>query len=99
MKISPESCYRLVPRGGAGLACDNGGVALGAVDLVRTRLDARRARRCDVRSPDETGRVLTIAYGRQRDEVVLRLHWGLRRAARWIEAGDLCCAGIGQGGN
>ncbi len=94
MNISVKHWYRLVPRGGAGLVCDNDGLALGAVALARARLDERRARRCDVRSPDEIGAVLKTAYGRQPDEVVLRLHRGLSRAAKWIEAGDLCRAGI-----
>jgi hypothetical protein len=94
MNIPSENWYRLVARGGAGLACDKDGVALGAVDLVRARLDARRVRRCDVRSLDETGRVLRTAYGRQPAEVVQRVHRGPHRAARWIEAGDLCGAGI-----
>jgi hypothetical protein len=34
--------YRLAPRGGGGLACDNAGVALGAVDLVRVSAPTRR---------------------------------------------------------
>jgi hypothetical protein len=94
MNIPVEHWYRLVPRGGAGLVCDNDGLALGAVALARARLDERRVRRCDVRSPDEIGEVLKAAYGRQPDEVVLRLHRGLSRAAKAIEAGELCRAGI-----
>ncbi|HEX4183997.1 MAG TPA: hypothetical protein VHY34_12140 [Caulobacteraceae bacterium] len=81
--------YRLVLRGGVGLAFDEDGVALGAVELVRTHLDARGGRCCAVRSPGEISQVLRAAYGPQPDEIVLRLHRGLRRAAAWIEAGDL----------
>ena len=37
---------------------------------------------------------MNAAYGPQPEEVVLRLHRGLRRAAAAIEVGDLCLAGI-----
>ena len=94
MNIAAGRSYRLVVRGEAGLACDGDGVALGAMDLVSTRLDARGARRCDVCSQGEIGEVLRIAYGPQSDEVVLRLHRGLLRAAAWIEAGELGRASV-----
>jgi hypothetical protein len=95
MNVASEHFYRLVARGGAGLACDEEGVALGALlALVHTRLDAGGVRHCEARSPDEIGRALRAAYGPQPDEVVLRLHRGLRRAAARIEADDLCLAGI-----
>ena len=81
MNVASERFYRLVPRGGAGLACDAEGVALGALNLVRTRVDAGGVRYCEARSPDEIGQALRAAYGPQPDEVVLRLHRGLRRAA------------------
>lgn len=85
--------YRLVSRGSVGLACDKNGVALGAVELIRTYLDARGRRHCVVRSPGEISEVLSAAYGPQLDEIILRLHRGLRRAA-WIEVGDLGRAGV-----
>ena len=37
---------------------------------------------------------MSAAYGPQPEDVSLRLHRGLRRAASAIEAGDLCLAGI-----
>lgn len=86
--------YRLVTRGGAGLACDEDGLALGAADLARVRRDAGGVRRCELRSADEIGQILRTAYGAQPDEVVLRLRRGLGRAAASIEAGDLGRAGI-----
>lgn len=86
--------YRLTPRGAGGLACDKAGVALGAVDLVRVGADAAGRRRCEVRPRQGLGRILSAAYGPQPEDVVLRLHRGLRRAAAAIEAGDLCLAGI-----
>ncbi|MFI4976380.1 MAG: AHH domain-containing protein [Caulobacterales bacterium] len=90
----PVQPYRLTARGGAGLACDEKGLALGGVDLARVRQDANGVAHCEVRSRGEVGQILRAAYGPQTDEVVLRLHRGLRRAAAWIEAGDLGRAGI-----
>jgi hypothetical protein len=95
MNIALERSYRLVPRGDMGLACDKDGVALGAAELVRFIPDERGARRFEVRPTDEVGRILKAAYGGQPDDVVLRLHAGLRRVAASIEAGELCRAGIG----
>jgi hypothetical protein len=40
------------------------------------------------------GRILSAAYGPQPQDVILRIHCGLSRAAKAIEAGDLCLAGI-----
>ena len=94
MNVASERFYRLVPRGGAGLACDAEGVALGALNLVRARVDAGGVRHCEARSPERIGQALRAAYGPQPEEVVLRLYRGLRRAAGWIEADDLCLAGI-----
>jgi hypothetical protein len=94
MNFAVDYIYRLAPRGGAGLACDETGVALGATDLARVHLDAGGRRWCEVRPPGEIGRVLKAAYGPQPDAVVQRLHRGLNRTARWLEAGDLCHAGV-----
>ena len=93
MNFAVDYIYRLAPRGGAGLACDAAGVALGATDLARVHLEGAR-RRCEVRPPGEIGRVLKAAYGPQPDAVVQRLHRGLNRTAKWLEAGDLCHAGV-----
>ena len=85
--------YRLVPRGGGGLACDQAGIALGPVDLVRVAPDAVQ-RRFEVRSAQGLELILSAAYGPQSEAVILRLHRGLRRAAAAIEAGEHCLAGI-----
>ncbi len=90
----PGRWYSLVPRGGAGLACDTAGVALGGTPLVHARRDAGDVVRCAVRPTHEVDRILTAAFGVLPDAVVPRLHRGLHRAARWIEAGDLCLASI-----
>jgi len=82
MNFPIEHMFRLAPRGGAGLACDETGVALGAADLARVHLEAGGRRRCEVRPPGDIGRVLKAAYGPQPDAVVHRLHRGLTRTAR-----------------
>ena len=94
MNLPLAPIYRLAPRGGGGLTCDKGGVALGPAELVRAGADAAGRRRYEVRPPHGLGRVLSAAYGPQPEEVVFRLHRGLRRAASAIEVGDLCLAGI-----
>ena len=86
--------YRLAPRDGGGLACDKAGVALGPAHLARIGADAAGRRRCEVRPRRGLGRILSAAYGPQREDVILRLHRGLGRAAKAIETGDLCLAGI-----
>jgi hypothetical protein len=86
--------YRLAPRGGGGLACDTAGVALGAAALARVGADAAGRRRRQVQPPQGLRRIVSAAYGPQPEDVILRLHRGLRRAAAAIEAGDLCLAGI-----
>jgi hypothetical protein len=86
--------YRLAPRGGGGLACDRAGVALGPVDLMRVGADAAGRPRCEAPPPQAVAEILDAAYGPQPDDVVFRVHRGLRRAGAAIEAGDLCLAGI-----
>jgi len=94
MNIPLRHAYRLTERGGAGLSCDENGLALGGVDLARVRQDADGAGRCEVRAPAEIGQILRAAYGPQDDALVASIHRGLRRAAMRIEAGDLGGAGI-----
>jgi hypothetical protein len=94
MNPSHHQIYRLAPRGGVGLSCDKAGVALGAVDLVRVSADAEGRRHSEVRPRERLDWLLNKAYGPQPEDVVLRLHRGLRRAASAIEKGDLCLAGI-----
>jgi len=94
MNLPLIETYRLAPRGAGGLACDKAGVALGPADLVRVGADAAGRRRCEVRPRQGLGRIVSAAYGPQPEDVILRLHRGLRRAASAIEAGDLCLAGI-----
>jgi hypothetical protein len=94
MNLALARMYRLAPRGGGGLACDEAGVALGAAALARVGADAAGRRRCEARPPQGLRRIVSAAFGPQPDDVILRLHRGLRRAAAAIEAGDLCLAGV-----
>ena len=61
---------------------------------MRVGADAAGRRRCEVRPRQALGRIVSAAYGPQPEDVILRLHRGLSRAATAIEAGDLCLAGI-----
>ena len=94
MNSALRPSHRLVARGGAGLICDEDGVALGAVSLATARSAAAGARHCAVRSPYEIDEILRTIYGPQPSGVVSRLHRGLHRTAAWIEAGDLGRAGV-----
>ncbi|THD48580.1 MAG: hypothetical protein E7774_02795 [Bradyrhizobium sp.] len=94
MDLSSIQMFRLSRRGLGGLACDETGVALGAAELVRADVDAMGRRRCETLPPTTLGRILDAAYGPRPEAVVLRLHRALGRAARALEAGDLCLAGI-----
>jgi hypothetical protein len=94
MNFPIDYLYRLSDRGGAGLSCDAQGLALGSAELARVHLDDGGFRHCEVRSPGVLAQVLKAAYGPQPERVVQRLHRGLRRTAAWLEAGDLCQAGV-----
>jgi hypothetical protein len=94
MVLEQIRSYRLGPTGGPSLACDDGGVTLGGIALVSVVQGDDGERRCDVRSPDRLGRILSLAYGAQPESVVERLHRGLRRVAAALEKGDLATAAI-----
>jgi len=94
MNFPIDYLFRLVDRGEAGLSCDAHGVTLGSAELAWVNLEEGQLRHCEVRSPGELGQILKAAYGPQSDAVVQRLHRGLRRTAAWLEAGDLCQAGV-----
>ncbi len=51
MNLPSIQTFRLTPRGGGGLACDEAGVALGAADLVRVGADAMGRRRHEALPP------------------------------------------------
>lgn len=92
MNLSLGRPFRLVPRGGPGLSCDDAGVALGDVELVRTQGDDRLG--SEVRSVEELNEILRLAYGGQSAEVVQRCHRRLRRTAAQLEAGNFALASL-----
>ena len=63
MTIAFARAYSLVPRGGAGLACDDDGVALGPVRLVDGVPDASGRRFYRTRPEPEVAQALRLAYG------------------------------------
>jgi hypothetical protein len=81
--------FRLTPRGGSGIACDESGVALGSADLVRVHRSLDGGVACEVRPPCEIGDILRLVYGPQPEAAVDRIHRGLCRAALYLEGGDL----------
>ena len=86
--------FRLAPRGQGGLAIDDAGIALGAASLMRVAIDAKGRRHAEIRPMHGLGDVLAAAYGPQSEDVLHRLHRGLRRAAAAVEADNICLAGI-----
>ena len=93
MNLPFERVFRLVSRGGAGISCDETGIALGGVPLVRVS-STSASLQSEIRPLKELGEVLRLAYGPQSPDVVLRCHRGLVRAAGRLAAGDLAGAGI-----
>jgi len=85
--------FRLTPRGGLGLACDEKGVALGPTVLVDA-LSSDGKSVYEVRPAAEIARTLALAYGAIAADELARHLRGLDLAARALEAGDLAKAGI-----
>jgi hypothetical protein len=83
--------FRLSPHGGAGISCDQTGITLGGVPLVRISANSLRSQ---VRTVEQLSAIVRLAYGPQSPNVVRRIHRGLTRAAAQLEAGDLARAGI-----
>src|ERR1700727_317975 len=93
MNLPPGRPFRLVTRGGPGLSCDDAGVALGGVELVRTvRSDG--ALKSELRSIEELGEILGLGYGAQSVDVVRRCHRGLKRTVAHLEAGNPALAAL-----
>jgi len=87
MTISFARAYSLVPRGAAGLACDDDGVALGPMPLIEAVTDAS-GRRCYRICPEaEVARAFRLAYGLTPDEIE-RYRRGLARVTRLLGAGE-----------
>lgn len=80
--------FRLVPRGGAGLACDDDGVALGPVSLVEAFRDEAGKLRFRAKPLAELGKAMRLAYGEAEGEAIARHHRGLSRIAELLAAGQ-----------
>ena len=93
MTIAFARPYRLVPRGEAGLACDDDGVALGPLRLVEAVTDADGCRVYRPRPAEEIAEALRLAYGAAPDEIE-RSRRGLAEIARLLTAGERAQAGI-----
>jgi hypothetical protein len=87
MTIAFARAYRLVPRGAAGLACDDDGVALGPVRLVEAVADPFGRRVYRLRPAAEIAQALRLAYGSTPDEIE-RCRRGLARVADLLTAGE-----------
>ena len=85
--------FRLAPPGGGGLACTEAGIALGNVPLVNVCASGGTAR-AEPLALEQLADVLRLAYGRQTPDDVAACHRGLKRAATYLEAGELSKAGI-----
>src|ERR1700678_2377050 len=80
--------FRSSPRGGAGLACDDDGVALGPVSLVEAFRDEAGKLRFRAKPLAELGKAVRLAYGEAGDDMIARHHRGLSRIAELLAAGE-----------
>ncbi len=87
MTIAFARAYSLVPRGEAGLACDDDGVALGPVRLVEAVADPSGRRRYRMRPASEVAEALRLAYGSTPDEIE-RWRRCLARVTQLLTAGE-----------
>ena len=85
MTFAFARAYRLVPRG-AGLSCDDDGVALGPVRLVEAVIDRCGRRVYRLRPASEVAQALRLAYGSLPDEIE-RCQRGLARVGELLTAG------------
>lgn len=94
MTIAFARAYRLVPRGEAGLACDDDGVALGPVVLIETeKTGTFGPRSYPLRRGAEIEEALRLAYGFGPHEIERSLR-GLVEIVRLLNAGERAQASI-----
>jgi len=86
MNSANPPTYRLVRRGEPGLACDEEGVALGPVPLVKVDLGSHTRRAFRVRPVQEIARALNLAYGASTEAETARRY-------RVVRVGELLAAG------
>jgi hypothetical protein len=92
--VSAVLDFRLVPRGRAGLACDERGVALGPLSLVEPVPGKYGRRNYRVRSVREVAKALQLAYGAEAGGSAERRHQSLARIARLLADGEIARAQI-----
>jgi hypothetical protein len=80
--------HRLVPRGGAGLCCDEEGVALGPVPLIVASRDTTGWRRYNARPAAEIAEALQLAFGPAPEDVVIRSVAAFARIAKYLTDGN-----------
>ena len=93
MAVAFARTYRLVPRGEAGLACDDDGVALRPVALIEGETDAAGRGVYRMRPAAEVEKALRLAYGFG-PEKIERSQEGLTRIAELLDAGERVQASI-----
>lgn len=86
--------FSLVARGGAGLACDESGLALGPIALSRKLYDPHRGVQYRLLPLDEMKQVLRIAYGSVHGAVTERRCRGIARATQLLNTGSDALARI-----
>jgi hypothetical protein len=87
MTIAFARAYSLVPRGAAGLACDDDGVTLGPMRLVDSATDTCGRRRYRLRPAAEIAQALRLAYESAPGEIE-RCQRGLADIAQLLTAGE-----------
>lgn len=93
MTVPFAQTYRLVPRGGAGLACDEEGVALGPMRPVEPVTDGSGGRRYRMRPKEEVALALRLAYDAAPNDIE-RWQRGLAKVTELLTAGETAQAGI-----
>jgi hypothetical protein len=88
MNATSSPTFRLVPRGRAGLACDDEGVSLGPVTLVDAFRDADGWLRFRSRPAAEIDEALTLAYGARLGGLLARRRRSLSHIAELLTAGE-----------
>jgi lysozyme family protein len=88
-----ENWHRLSPRGGAGLACDEAGAALGPAVVVAVR-KRRGGEAFRARPAKQLGQILALAYGPKAGDAAPRVRAGLARIAKALNNGQPALAAI-----
>jgi hypothetical protein len=88
VNVLSASSFRLVPRGRAGLACDDDGVALGPVNLVELFRDGDGGLRFRMRPVAEVSEALKLAYGDRLGTLLARRRRSLAHIAELLTAGE-----------